>query len=127
MSFEVYLLDKKGKPVQVDTHAEGGNIKLDKPFTVGNTVMIGNQDAELNITFNYSKYYYQTINSKHGLRYLHHMKARKAIPILRTAIKKLGTSRTGSYWSASPENAGHALATLLTWAEQYPNATFVVH
>ena len=36
MSFEVYLRNKNGDVVQVDTHAEGGTIKIDKSFTIGN-------------------------------------------------------------------------------------------
>ena len=126
MSFEVYLVDKKGEPVQVETHAEGATIKIDKPFAVDNMIMGGTSDAEMSITYNYNKYYRETLHPD-GLRYLDGMKAKKAIPMLRKAIKQLGTKPHYDYWTATPGNAGNALATLLTWAEQYPNATFVVH
>jgi len=126
MSFKVYLVDKNREPVQVETHAEGGTIKIDKPFVVDNMIMGGTSDAEMSITYNYNKYYKETLHPD-GLRYLDGMKAKKVIPILRKTIKILGTTPHYDYWTSTPGNAGHTLATLLTWAEQYPNATFVVY
>jgi len=127
MSFDVYLRDKFGETVKVEPHAEGGTIKIDTPFSIDNTIYGGTQDAEMSVTFNYSKYYYQTIHPKQGLVYLDGKTGKEAIPILRKAIRQLGTTPHYDYWKATPGNAGNALATLLTWAEQHPNARFVIH
>lgn len=126
MSFNICLLDKIGNPVQVETHAEGATIAIDKPFVIGNTVLGGTDNAEMEITFNYSPYYYQALDKDKGLRKLDNMKAKKAIPLLKKAIMTLGTTPASDYWAKTPGNAGKALATLLTWAEQHPEATFVI-
>ena len=125
MGYDVYLVDKKGNSVQIERHREGGNVGL--PVTKGMIDIGGTTNAEISITSNYAPYYYQHLNKEHGLRWLHGKKAKTAIPKLRHAIKQLGTTPYGSYWNRNPANAGRALAALLTWAEQYPNATFKVH
>jgi|GEM_PF-1318210 len=126
MSFTVHLVDKNGNIKQVETHAEGATIAIDKPFVIDNKIYGGTNDACLDITYNYSPYYYQTIDKEKGLRKLDFMKAKDAIPLLKKAIKILGTKPASDYWARTPGNAGKALATLLTWAEQHPEATFVI-
>lgn len=45
---------------------------------------------------------------------------------LRIAVNTLGTVRDNDYWKPTPGNAGYALAILLKWAGQYPEARFKV-
>ena len=126
MGFSIYLRDKNGKSVQVQTHDEGGTIKMDKIFVIDNMVRGGTSDAEMDITFNYNKFYRDALHPD-GLDYLHGKTGKQAIPLLKKAIRILGTEQHYDYWASTPGNAGHALSTLLTWAEQHPQAKFVVH
>ena len=126
MGFDVYLRDKNGNSVQVDTHNEGGTIKIEKSFFIDNTLCGGTSDAEVSITFNYNKFYREALHPK-GLMYLDGKTGKQVIPLLKKAIRILGTEQHYDYWASTPGNAGHALSTLLTWAEQHPQAKFVVH
>ncbi|MDD3474441.1 MAG: hypothetical protein PHP08_00875 [Candidatus Dojkabacteria bacterium] len=116
MSFDVILLNEKGEPVIVENHSEGGTY-----------VMGGTRDAELNVTYNYSHFYYQHLNGKEGLRWLNGKKAKDVIDALEKAIRELGIERDSDYWEATEGNAGYALRILLTWARQYPDAVFEVY
>lgn len=125
MGFSVSLRDKQNKPVQVDVHNEGHTIAIDKPFFIDNTIYGGTSDAEMDITFNYNEYFHEALHPE-GLMFLDKKTGKQAIPYLKNAIFMLGTQRHYDYWAATPGNAGHALAVLLTWAEQYPAATFII-
>jgi hypothetical protein len=141
MSYWVYLVDKTAKPwcsygqskdefkpayegdepcpvpcypcVLVPWHSEGGT-----------RCRGGEMEASLNVTYNYSKSY----GALHfELRDLDGMPARVVTDSLRLLVKTLGTEPADDYWAATPGNAGYALNILLGWAEQHPDATFVVH
>jgi hypothetical protein len=101
--------------VDVERQSEGGT------YVIG-----GSTDAELNITYNYSKHYYRTLDEKEGLDWLSEKFARDCVGRLEKAIKELGTERSTDYWSPTPGNAGYALSILLDWANQHPNAVFRV-
>jgi len=126
MSFTVRLT-KNRKTVLVEPHSEGPNIQMDITYQIDNKMLGGTREATMDITYNYSPFYYKTINEKNGLRHLHGMKASRAIPILKQAIRILGTTPSYNYWTSDAGNAGKALATLLTWAEQHPNAIIEVY
>ena len=113
MSWWVYL--GKKKPVTIDSHCDGGTY-----------VMGGSDEAELNITYNYSKFYYQALDKRNGLRWLHNKRAHKCLYRLRKAILQLGTQQDMEYWNATSGNAGYALDILYQWARQYPMAKFRV-
>ncbi len=116
MSFDVYLSDNKGNTIQLDnSHTEGGN------YVLGGTL-----DAELNITYNYSRFYYQVLDRKRGLRCLNGRKAYRCIKKLERAVDALGTRAADDYWLDTPGNAGRALQTLLHWAKAHPKAIFGV-
>ena len=115
MSFWVYLHNKEGKIVEVDNHTEGGTYSV-----------FGTDNAELNITYNYSKHYYEHLNNTQGLRYLHEKKAKEVISDLERTVKILGTKRDNDYWNPTEGNAGYALNILLEWAKQNPDAIFIV-
>ncbi|MBL7169522.1 MAG: hypothetical protein ISS48_00710 [Candidatus Aenigmarchaeota archaeon] len=115
MSFDVKLLDKKGKICQVEKHTEGGT------YVLGGTI-----DASLNITYNYSKLYSKYLDEKQGLRFLDGKKAKDVIERLRETVFILGIVRDRDYWKPTPGNAGYALVILLKWAKQHPEAMFKV-
>lgn len=115
MSYWVYLQDEKNEPVKVKKHQEGGT------YAVG-----GVDKAELNITYNYGKYYRKYLNRRAGLRWLNNKNASEVIKKLEQAVKELGIQRAEDYWEATSGNAGYALAILLSWARQYPDAKFYV-
>jgi hypothetical protein len=112
MSYDLGLYKKGTKlPVIVDCHLEGGTY-----------VLGGTTEAELNITYNYSKYYYQCLDEKKGIRWLYGKTGAETIDRLQQAINILGTIRDNNYWLPTPGNAGRALQTLLLWAKQNPKA-----
>ena len=115
MSWDVELLDKQGEPLRVPAHCEGAII-----------VMGGNSYADLNVTYNYSKFYYQSLDIKGGLGWLNGRKAKDCIPALEKAVLELGTVRDEIYYKATPGNAGAALNILLGWAHLHPEAIFQV-
>lgn len=88
--------------------------------------MGGTEDAELNVTWNYGKFYHQWFDKEKGLKWLDNKMAKETIPRLEAAIKFLGKKPSTSYWDANPGNAGYALSILLEWAKQHPRAKWVV-
>lgn len=92
----------------------------------GTQVMGGSTEASLNITYNYSPYYYEVLDKENGLRFLNNKRAGDVIAVLESAVAALGTYRDDDYWAKTPGNAGFALSILLAWARQYPDATFSV-
>lgn len=99
-----------------NTHSEGGTY-----------VWGGTTQAELNITYNYGKLYYLTLDRDQGLRVLNDKRAGDVLELLENAVNQLGTNpMTEDYWAPTPGNAGKALSTLLDWARQHPDAIFTV-
>lgn len=98
MSWDVSLM-QDGKPVYVQPHTEGGTYKVG-----------GNDRAELNITYNYAPFYYNHLDEKEGLRWLHGKTGAETKSALRSAIHELGVGQDRDYWKATPGNAGAALA-----------------
>ena len=116
MSFDVELIDVNTKQaVDVENHCEGGT------YAIGGTT-----GAELNITYNYSHYFFEQLDKEKGLRWMHDRTGKECIECLEKAIQILGTSQYNDYWEATPGNAGYALNILLQWAKQYPDAIFQV-
>lgn len=113
MSFGINLIGEHGNSVEVDKHVEGGT------FVLGGTTR-----ASLNVTYNYSRFYSETIDRDEGIRWLYGKKASECIPRLKEAIDALGAEQDEDYWAATAGNAGHALSILLKWAEQHPDAVF---
>jgi len=112
MSYDLGLY-YKDIPAEVDIHEEGGT------YAIG-----GIPDAELNVTYNYSKFYYEHLDEKDGLRWLYGKKGSETIERLKKAVKVLGVRRSDDYWKATRGNAGYALSILLKWAKQHPEAVW---
>ena len=117
MSWWVYL--KEGdEPVSVARHSEGGTRTL-----------YVNDVAELNVTYNYSGIFQAAFDGIHYVETLDGKQAQEVIPLLERAVQRLGDKPEPNkdYWAKTEGNAGHALAVLLGWARQHPQAVFTVH
>lgn len=106
MSYWISLSDENGI-CEVENHTEGGTI-----------VVGGTTDADLNVTYNYSRFF--------SFRDLHGKTAEETIPTLEKAVEELGTERDENYWASTPGNAGYTCSILLAWAKQHPTATWDV-
>ena len=115
MGYWIYLFDDDGKPVQIERHQEGGT------FVVG-----GTNDASMSLTFNYCGFYYEHLDPEIGIKWIHGQKAKDTIQRLQKAVDRLGDNPSDNYWDSTQGNAGHALAVLLSWATQHPEATWEV-
>ncbi len=115
MSFWVSLCSD-GNLCDVGRHSEGGT------YVVG-----GVAEASLNVTYNYSKHYYEHLNTDKGLRWLDGKTAKETIAALDHAVKELGTNHSSDYWESSAGNAGYGLNILLSWAKEHPDAKWEVH
>lgn len=105
--------DPESPIVEVDPHQEGGT------YAIG-----GSNEADLNITYNYSEVYHLF---QFSIKDLDGQKAETMISKLRELVLKLGTKKyERDYWAPTPGNAGAALETLLDWAIRHPNAYFKV-
>lgn len=104
-----------GRPLTVASHTDGGAYAT-----------TGTGDAILYITYNYSVFYCEALNSDAGLRLLDGARAAIVTEALRSAVEKLGVERSGDYLESTPGNAGYALSILLKWAEEHPDGVFEV-
>jgi len=113
MSYDIYLKDAvSGKTLMLNTphHMTGGT------YQVG-----GTQDAWLNVTYNYGKFYYEIFEGDKGIRTIYGMSAVDSIPILEAAIAKLGDDVSDNYWDATEGNAKSALVKLIALAKMRPD------
>jgi len=94
------------------------------PFSEGGTYALGgNDEATLNVTYNYSEVF-KLLDFR--LKDLHEKQAADTVDILSGLVAKLGTHVYTDYWAPTPGNAGHALNVLLGWAVQHPQAVWMV-
>lgn len=116
MSYDIYLNEPDS----------GETIVFDKAHDIsgGTFVMGGSNEAWLNVTYNYGKFYYDHIDSEKGIRSLYGKTGKDAIPILEKSIKELGTEINEDYWKATAGNAGAALQGLLAFAKMRPDGIF---
>ena len=117
MSWWVYLVGnlETEQCVNVPHHSEGGS------HVVG-----GCEEAELNITYNYSPHYRKHLDKDKGLQWCHKKVAASTIGRLEQAVGALGTQKDEDYWQPSPGNAGFALSIMLEWAKLHPEAVWLV-
>lgn len=114
MGYDISLVDDNGDSVQVERFSEGGT----QP--VG-----GSETADINITYNYSRYFSDTIDEEEGIRWIYGRKLSEIEDVLEHSVKVLGTYRDEDYWLPTPGNAGAIIEILLRWAKDNPEATFV--
>lgn len=113
MSYDLGLYYPNHTPARVDRREDGGTYALG-----------GSDEACLNITYNYSKFFKATIDDKLGIRWLYGKTGKETEEVLAEAVASLGTKQSKDYWEATPGNAGYALSILLLWAKQHPDAVW---
>jgi hypothetical protein len=120
MSYDIYLTDpESGETLTAEmAHPIGGGTVSASPWN-------GSQQLWLNITYNYSKFFYAVLGEK-GIRTIYGMSGEESIPVLEEAIQHLGdvelefpTTMT-NYWEATSGNAKRALMGLLAFAKARP-------
>jgi len=109
MSYDIRL-EKDGEVVLL----EEPNLERGGMYALG-----GTNEAWLNVTYNYAKFFYSTMGDK-GIRSLYGVTAKDSIPMLKGAIGKLKPDFTSNYWDATEGNAQKALQSLLAIAEKAP-------
>lgn len=88
----------------------------------GGTMCVGGTtEMWLNITYNYSKFYYKVIDKEKGIRFIYEKTGAESIPILEKAIEQLGDDVDEDYWKATEGNAKKALYGLLAFAKLRPD------
>lgn len=112
MSYDIRLKD----PVTKKT------IEFDNPHLIrgGTYAMNGTNEAYINITYNYSKYYYGIFGEK-GIRIIYNMSGAESMLILKEGISKLGDDVSKDYWEVTEGNAKRALYGLLAFAQLRPD------
>ena len=122
MSYDIDLIGPNGEIVCVGSHEEG------VAYVLG-----GSNRASLNVTWNYSWFYYKFLDTEKGIRWLYGKTCAECIPKLEAALKELdtpdyfgsGTRRyEKDYWAPTTGNAAHALRILLSWSKEHPEAHF---
>ena len=112
MSYDISLVD----PVTKET------LEVENPHQIrGGTYAVGGTtEAWLNITYNYARFYYDVFGEK-GIRTIYGMTGAESIPVLKSAMEKLGDDVDPDYWTPTQGNAKRALAGLLALAQLRPD------
>ena len=106
---------------------ESNNFVLDEPIQEGGTqVLGGNPDSWMNVTYNYSWYFYQFLDKKEGIRWLYGKKGKDCIERLKKAIKPFEEDQPyeKDYWANTPGNCVRPLKIFLSWCEKWPEGVF---
>jgi hypothetical protein len=112
MSYDINLCD----PVTMEV------LELDTPHQmIGGTYAVGGTtQCSLNITYNYSKIYYNVLGEG-GIRSIYGISGADSIPILQGAINKLKNDASNNYWEPTEGNAKRALLQLIALAKLRPD------
>ena len=114
MSYDITLNDPvTNEPIQIE----------DAHFMQGGTYQIGGcTELWLNVTWNYSKFYYrEDVFGEKGIRTIYGMTGLESIPVLEKAINALGNDVNEDYWEPTEGNAKRPLTQLLTMAKMRPD------
>ena len=119
MSYDIHMVDPTTKKMAKSKR---------RLFLKGGTyAKNGTQYLQLNITYNYSNFYYNLISKKMGIRWIYNKTGKECLPVLENAIAQLGTEQSDDYWEATPAtpgNAGNALFGLITFCKMCPEGIF---
>ena len=110
MSYDLYLM----KNMQV-CHTETPHHITGGTYEAG-----GSTKLWLNITYNYSPYFYRVFGEK-GIRALLGLTGAASIPVLEAAMVLLKDDVTDNYWEATEGNAKKALQDLVALAKLCPD------
>ena len=118
MSYDIYLCDHvTHKPLKADsTHFIAGGMRA----------MGGTKELWLNVTYNYSPFYYRPeVFGEGGIRSIYGKTVAESIPMLDKAISALGDDvDDDDYWHATEGNAKRALYGLLAFARMRPDGVW---
>ena len=114
MSYDIRLLDPVTKKP----------IIFDQPHDIrgGTYVPGGTNEAWLNVTYNYARYF-ERIGRK-GIRSIYGKTGAESIPTLKKAADSLGDDASTNYWKPSEGNAKRALLGLLALARMRPDGVW---
>lgn len=117
MSYDIELCDPATK----------ATLELDTPHLIagGTYAVDGTTSLELNITYNYAKFYYRDdVFGEKGIRTIYGMTGAESIPVLERAIAALGNDVDPDYWKACEGNAKRPLTQLLAFAQMRPDGVW---
>ena len=114
---------------------------MDEPHHMkgGNYVVGGTDEMWLNVTYNYSRWYYKVFPDDKGIRAIYGLSGAESIPILRKAISDLEamtedisakerrqceTQECTGYWLPTRVNAIKPLYSLLAFAQMRPDGVW---
>lgn len=115
MSYDIYLLNKNEEIIKLDTP---------KVMRTGNMQVGGEEEAHINITYNYGQIFRDTIDKEQGIRWLYGKKAKDTIDTLITAMTRLNNDFSEDYWEDTEGNAKLALMNLLELAWMHPEGVW---
>ena len=90
----------------------------------GTYILGGTIEAELNITYNYSARFRSAFGDEKGIRCLYGKTGAESIPLLNSAVAKLGDDVDPDYWKAAEGNVKRALLQLLAMAQIRPDGVW---
>lgn len=115
MSYDIYYEDLEGKQFQIEPLQEGGTQQLG-----------GNTETWLNVTYNYSWYYYKHLDSEKGIRWLYGRHGSDCVKKLEEAIEPFKDHKPydSDYWADTPGNCIRPLKIFLDWVKRFPEGVF---
>ena len=112
MSYDIELQDPMtGQVIELDSphHMKGGT------YAVGGTKL-----AEMNITYNYHKHFYELFGEK-GIRFIYGKTAAETIVDLQKGADLLADDVSDDYWEPTEGNAKAAIMQLIALAQMRPD------
>lgn len=103
MSYWIYANDENGETIEIERHNIKGGTYADG----------GTSEAELNLTYNYCKFYYDLIDKDKGIKWINDKLIKDTLDKLREAANKLKDNETNDYWESTEGNAKRALLNLI--------------
>lgn len=118
MSYDISLCD----PVTHKTLTAESNHFI----SGGMRALGGTKELWLNVTWNYSDFYYRNdVFGENGIRSIYGKTGAESIPMLENAIAALGDDvDDNDYWHATEGNAKRALCELLAFARMRPDGVW---
>lgn len=114
MSYSLHLEEPDG---QLAVVPDGHDLR-------GSTYILGGNDqAWLDVTYNYSKHYYRVFGER-GIRTLYGLTGHASLALLDDAIGQLNTDVDDDYWKPTEGNARRALENLRLLARACPHAVW---
>lgn len=118
MSHDLEMVNENGKVFELDK-------PLPEEECGGTYPLGGSTTTKINITYNYSWYYYQFLDKENGIKWLCGKKGKDCVKRLEEAIKPFEkSSPCKDYWCNKPGNCVRPLKILLNWAKLFPEGTF---